>query len=152
MKNFYKKGITAVEALIVIAVLGLMFMIVFPQFAKSRENQVIKAGVQDILSSIDKARVNTLSSLNSSEYGIHFEANAVIIFKGTVFSSGSQDNETVDIISPANISNISLIGGANDFYFHRLTGAPSATGTITISSPSFSKIITISATGIASVN
>ncbi|MDO8659039.1 MAG: type II secretion system protein [Candidatus Parcubacteria bacterium] len=152
MKNFYQKGFTIMEALILVAVIGLIVLIVLPQFSKIRENQVLKTGVQDILSSIDKARSKTLSSLNSSEYGVHFQADKVIIFKGIVFSDISPDNETINIISPASITNISLVGGGSDIYFNRLLGVPSKTGTVTIATTNYNKIITISATGVASSN
>lgn len=152
MKDFYQKGITTMELLIIFAVFGLLALIVIPQFSKIKENQVLKTGVQDILSSIDKARSKTLSSLNSSEYGVHFQADKVIIFKGTAFSALDVNNESVNIVSPASISNIALSGGGSDIYFSRLLGAPSKTGTVTISSTSYNKIITISATGVASSN
>jgi len=57
MRNFYQKGITVVELLVVIAVLGIIFSVVLPQFSKIRENQVLKNGVEDLLSSINNARV-----------------------------------------------------------------------------------------------
>jgi len=155
MTNFYKKGITFIELLIVIAVIGILIAITLPQFSKIRENQVLKSGVQDVLSSIDKARSQTLSSLNSSKYGIHFESSNVIIFKGDTFNPSATDNETINIITPANISNVTLnliSDTSGEMYFNRLSGSPSKTGTITVSTTSYSKIITISATGVASVD
>ncbi|TSC78049.1 MAG: Uncharacterized protein G01um101424_183 [Parcubacteria group bacterium Gr01-1014_24] len=155
MKNFYNRGITVIELLVLAAAIGLIILIVLPQFSKIKENQVLKSGVQDTLSSINKARGKTLSSLNSSEYGVHFQSDKIIIFKGKVFSASATDNETVNIITPASIANVTLggvSGTSGDIYFNRLSGSPSATGTITISTASYSKIITISATGVASVN
>ena len=152
MKNFYQKGITIIELLIVIVVIGIMALIVLPQFSYIKENQVLKNGVSDILSSIDKARGQTLSSLNSSEYGVHFESDKVIIFKGTVFSAIAPDNENIDLTSPATISAITLGGGGSDIYFNRLSGSPSVTGTVTLSTTNYSKIITISSTGVGSSN
>jgi Tfp pilus assembly protein FimT len=163
MKNFYQKvcpqclqhncgrrGITVAELLVIIAAIGLLALIVLPQFSKTRELQTLKDGVQNILSSIDKARGETLSSLNSSSYGVHFQSDKVIIFKGTVFSANDANNETVSFTSPASISNIALGTGVSDIYFNRLSGAPSHSGTVTISTTSYSKIITIWATGVAS--
>ena len=152
MKKFYEKGITIVELLVVIAVLGIIFSITLPQFSKIRENQVLKNGVTEILSSISKARSQTLSSLQSSEYGVHFQPDKVIIFKGVVFDVGATNNETIDIISPATISSIVIDGGGSDIYFNRLSGSPSKTGTVTVSSANYSRIITISATGMTSVD
>lgn len=153
--NHYKRAMTLIELLVVIAVLGIIFSVVIPQFSKTRELQVLKNGVEDVLSSIGKARGETLASLNSSEYGVHFQADKVIIFKGKVFIADAPDNEIISIISPASISNVTFGGvssASGDIYFNRLSGLPSDTGTITISTSSFSKIITISATGASSVN
>lgn len=155
MNNFYQKGITAFELIIVFAILGIILTITIPQFAKTREQQVVKAAVQDVLSSIDRARSDSLSSLDSSEYGVHFESDQIIIFKGMVFSVGAGDNIIVSITSPATISNVTFGGvsaSSGNVYFNRLSGAPSTTGTVTISSPNYSKIITILPTGVASVN
>lgn len=152
MKNFYKKGISVVELLVVFAVLAVIFSVVIPQFSKIREQQVLKSAVGDVLSSLNKAQTSTLASVDSSSYGVHFNSSGVIIFKGTVFSEGSADNEVINIISPATISTITLTGGGANIFFNRLSGAPSVTGSIVVSSTNFTKTITISATGSASVN
>ena len=155
MTNFYKKGITIIELLVVLAVLSVMVSIVLPQFSKMRENQVLKSGVQDILSSLDKARSQTLASLNSLQYGVRFEANKITIFPGTFFPANDPRNESINITSPASISNVTLnlvSGIPGEMYFNRLSGSPSKTGTITVSSPNFTKTIRISATGVVSVD
>ena len=156
MKNFYKKGITFIELLVVLAVLGIMVSIVLPQFSKMRENQVLKNGVQDILSSLDKARIQTLASLNSSNYGVYFQVDKIIIFKGTDFSTrDTTKDETINIITPATISNVALGNGSpisGEMFFNRLSGSPSTSGTVTISTTNYSKKITIWATGVSSVD
>jgi len=151
-----RRGITVIELLVVLAVLGIIFAVALPQFSKIRENQVLKSGVQDILSSIDKARSQTLASLNLNicstcgNYGVHFQSDKVIIFRGVVFSASDVNNESIDIITPASITNFTFVEG--NMYFNRLTGSPSATGTVTISTTNYSKIITIWATGVVSVD
>lgn len=155
MLNTHKKGISVVEILIVVAVIVAILAVVIPQFSQSRENQVLKNAVSDVLSNLDKARSETLASVDSSAYGVHFQSDKVIIFKGTVFSANDANNETTNIVSPASVSNVTLggvSGSTGDLYFNRLSGMPSKTGTITVSSPAFSKTITISATGTASSN
>ncbi|MFA5777961.1 MAG: prepilin-type N-terminal cleavage/methylation domain-containing protein [Candidatus Paceibacterota bacterium] len=153
--NHFKRGITALELLVVLAVLGIIFAIVIPQFSKIRENQVLKSATNDVLSSLNKARVQTLASMDSSSYGVHFQSDKVIIFKGIVFSVDDLNNETINIIAPATISNVTLSGisgNSGDVYFNRLSGSSNQTGTVTISTSSFSKIITIFTTGAVSEN
>lgn len=154
-KNFYKQAFTIIELLIVFAVLALLFAVVLPRFSDVRENQVLANAVADILSAVNKARSESLASVNSSEYGLHFQADRVIIFKGKVFSAASATNEIINITPPARISNVTLSGttaASGDMYFSRLYAVPNITGTITVASNSLSKIITIYPTGVASVN
>lgn len=153
--SFCRRGITAVEILIAVSILGILVLIVLPQFSKMKENQVLKNTIGEVSSALGNAQSQSLASVNSSEYGVHFQSNQIIIFTGKIFSSGATDNKTIDIISPSSISNVTLNGtsaSTGELYFERLSGIPSKTGTITISTPSTSKIITISATGAVSVN
>ena len=154
MRIFFKKGISLVEVLFIIGIVVLMAVISYPQFSKIKSLQVVKSAGGDVISSLEKAQSQTRASLNSSAYGVHFQSDKIIIFKGTTFSANDGNNQAINIISPATISNISLTGGASDIYFNRLTGKPSASGTVTISvaSASVSKTITISATGAVGIN
>ena len=149
------RGITFIELLIVAAIIGIVALIVLPAFSSIKEKQVLNNGVENVISALNKARGETLSSLDSSSYGVYFSSGEIVIFKGTIYSSADPDNEIISITSPASISNVTLggqSGGAGEMYFNRLTGSPSKSGTITISSPSYSKIITLSATGAVSKN
>ena len=140
------------EILVVVAIIVIILSIALPEFGKIRENQVFKNTVEDALSALDQAKSQTLASIDSSEYGVFFDSDKMVIFKGTVYSAGSADNQEVEISSPASISDVTLFGGGDELYFSRLYGVPNKTGTITISTPNYSKIITIGATGIVSVN
>ena len=151
MLNF-KKGVTVLEVLVVLAILGILLVIILPSFKTMRDNQILKSAASDIFSALDRARSETLSSVNSSEYGVHFQSDKIVVFQGKVYSSSDPDNENIPIYSPATVSAINLTGGAVDLYFNRLSGAPDKTGTVTVSVSALSKVITISATGTASMN
>lgn len=149
-RNFFQKGISAIEMLIVVLILGILLVTASVQFSDLRKNQALQAATSEVVSVLKKAHSQTLASIDSSTYGVHFDTNAVIIFKGTSYPSDS--DEMVSITHPASISNINLSGGGSDVYFQRLTGEPNKTGTVTISISGASKTITIGATGIISVN
>jgi prepilin-type N-terminal cleavage/methylation domain-containing protein len=155
MKNFYQKGISLMELLIVLAIVGIIVAIAVSQFSKIRNAQILKSTTEDILSVLNKARSQTLASLNSLQYGVRFETNRVVIFNGTTYDSNNASNEVINISSIARISSIALTDGVTDIYFNRLNGTASNTGTIVVSissDVSLSKIITISKTGGVSVN
>lgn len=145
------KGISLIEIIIAIAILIILISVSTSSFVGIKENQVLKNNTEDILLLLNKARSQTLASLDSSEYGIYFSQSQAILFKGKVYSDGALGNEVINITTPVTISNISL-GGTNAFYFNRLSGLPNTSGSITISNSNTNKIITISATGIISVN
>ncbi|MEI8270282.1 MAG: hypothetical protein WCG45_02850, partial [bacterium] len=72
-----------------------------------------------------------------------------------VYNSNNASNEIINIPSPARISSITLTGGATEVYFNRLTGTASKTGTVVVSITSdanLTKTITISSTGVVSIN
>ncbi len=149
--NNFKRGFTLIEIMVVLGIMVLIIAVVLPAFSKMRDNQLLKSTTADVFSSLNKAKSQTLSSVSSSEYGVHFESDKIVIFKGTTYSSSDPNNEIVLITSPASISSISLTGGAVDLYFNRLTGAPNKTGSITVAVSSLSKAVTISGTGAISM-
>ena len=149
------RGITLIEFILVFAVLALLFSVAIPRFGMIRERQVLKAAASDIVSSLNKARSSTLSSVNSSSYGVNFTPDEIMIFNGTTFSAGASGNESILLSAPAQISNVTLNGTSGttgNLYFHRLSGEPSKSGTVTVSTPNFSQTITISPTGAFNAN
>lgn len=150
MFNF-KKGMSLLEILVAIAIVGILLLVILPQFSKMRENQTLQSAVVDVVSAIERARSMSISSIDSSSYGVHFESDKVVIFKGITYSAVDPLNEDINIISPATISDI-LFGVSDvDVYFSRLLGEPNATGFVKITTESFSKTINLSATGTVSV-
>lgn len=146
------------ELLIIIAALGIMTSIAVLKFSSIKERQSTENATADIVTTLNKASAKTLASIGSSPYGVHFESGAIVIFTGTAYpgSLNASGNETYTTISsPASITNVTLngvSGTSGELYFNRLTGIPSKTGTITVSTPEYSKVITIGATGQISSN
>lgn len=148
-----RKGFSIAEVVIIIAIVAILTALAVNRFSSIRQRQSVETAVADIISTLNKASSKTLASYNSTNYGVHFEANAIVVFSGTTYSGNLNDPSNdpyTSIVSPASITNVTLNGSSGvsgDFYFNRLTGVPSKTGTITVTAGSFSRIITIGATG-----
>lgn len=153
IRNTHTKGFTTIELFMVITLLGVITAFAVTKFSSFKEKQVLENTVIDIVTNVNKASSKTLASVNSSSYGVHFQSDKIVVFTGTTYSSGAGTNETTNVVSPATISSITLNpGGVSDVYFNRLTGIPNVTGTIVVTTPSYSKTITIGQTGTVSVS
>jgi len=150
-----ERGLTVIELLIVFSILGILASIVTVSFSGFRNNSILSVETENIVSLISQARTDTLSSKDDTVYGIHFENDRVVLFKGATFTEPNPDNIEIELDGQININNISLNGGGDDVLFKRLTGKTDEHGTITISlttNASSSRLISIYSTGLVDVN
>jgi type II secretory pathway pseudopilin PulG len=144
------KGFTVIELLVVFSIMVLLFGIIVSTFFSFRKNQSLALDTQTVVSLLRQARNQTLSSKNSTVYGVHFSSPQAVLFVGSTYSSSDPLNETFNLSSTDTILTITLTGGGNDVIFQRLTGETNQNGTIVISAPGLSqtKTVTIYKTGL----
>ena len=150
--TFVKKvwGFTILEILITISVLLIIISIVISPFSSFRNRSILNAEVENVITLLSEARSKTLASLDDSEYGVHFEANRMVFFKGNSFTEPDPDNKEIIFDQTVYISSISLTGVGADVIFNRLIGKTDEDGTITIaltSDPTTNNVIHIYSTG-----
>lgn len=150
------KGITIIEILIVIAIIGIISSVVLLSLSSFRNEQALKNTTIDIVSILNKARQKTLSSVNSNNYSVHFESDRAVLFTGETYSAVDSTNEVIPFSQAVSIpiSGGLNIGGSSNVTFERLTG-DTIGGTIIvrlISDVTQQKIITINKTGVISSN
>lgn len=152
------KGITILEILMIIAIIVILIAVIVPNLANFRNERTLNNTTSDIISLLNEARNNTISSYNSNSYSVHFESSRVVYFTGSVFDNNDSTNESVNLDSSVTIpasGGINLNGGGSDVNFARLTGDTNNYGTIIVrltSDATKQKIITISKTGSISSN
>lgn len=150
------KGISLIEILGVISIMTIISAIVIINLSSFKRDQVLKNTAIDIVSMLNKAKQNTLSSINSNNYGVHFETNKITLFIAPTYTQGTSTNEVINFSGIVQIPTFGGInvGGGNDVIFERLTGETIG-GTIVIqetSNTSKRKTITIGKSGIISSN
>lgn len=143
-------GFTILELLISLSVMAIVIVIVMTAFISFRKSHALVSDTDTVIEVLRQARNQTLSSKNSSVYGVHFAASKITLFAGGTYSSGSGTNQDFFLNATDTILTISLAGGGSDVVFQRLSGETAQNGTITISSPSTSqsKVVTIYKTGV----
>lgn len=151
-------GFSLIELLFVITIIFLITIVVMPKLIDFQREQSIKNTAENIIVLLNKAKSNSNSSLNSSNYGVHFSNDNMIYFTGETFIENNPTNEIFAFESGVEIpttGGINLNGGGSNIIFPRLTGDVIGYGTITIqltAKPERQKIITITKTGSISSN
>ena len=152
------EGISIIEILVVISIIVILAIIILPNLSRFRNERTLSNTTQDIISLLNKARSDTISSFNSNSYGVHFETDKIVYFAGTTYNSSDSNNSIINLDSSVTIpvsGGINLNGGGGDVIFTRLTGDTAGYGTIVVrlSSDATRQItITINKTGAISSN
>ncbi|MEK7227872.1 MAG: prepilin-type N-terminal cleavage/methylation domain-containing protein [Patescibacteria group bacterium] len=145
----FKKGLTLIELIMVVAVIAIIVAITVPALISFRKNQAIQNTTNAITSLLEEARTKTLASYNNTFYSVHFETDKATLFTGSTYSSSDTTNKVVLYDTPVVLQSTSLSGGGVDVIFDRLKGTTSKYGTIMVQIPSgTSKTITISSGGV----
>ena len=160
--NFkFNKGITLLEIMIIIVVISIIIAIVTPNFSSFKNHQKMTNTTEDIVSLLNEARNNTISSKDSKNYGVHFSENQIVLFSGSTYSSSASDNKVVTfdsvvhIVIPSGIILANNTSGNNNIIFERIMGNTNQSGTITltlVSDSNVQKVISINKTGFTHEN
>ncbi|OGZ96035.1 MAG: hypothetical protein A3I44_00055 [Candidatus Sungbacteria bacterium RIFCSPLOWO2_02_FULL_51_17] len=146
-------GFTAIEVLIAVVVTAVLVAIVLSGFASFRETAELTRAADSVIDVLKQARVQTLASQYSAQYGARFASSTAVLFRGSTFASDPASHATTTFPALVEVSSIALAGGGADVVFKRLTGETDNFGSITLHAKRIgakTKIITIYASGIFS--
>ena len=151
-KYQYSSGFTLVELLIVLAVIALVASAATFSFTQLDGSQSIDKTTLSVLSFLNEAQSQAISSKDDSNFGVRILNNKVIFFEGASYGTASAS-------SSYGLSNLVAIatssGIGTDIIFTSLTGQTSASGTINIyliASPKTSSTIQVFSTGVVQRN
>ena len=146
-----RTGFTLIELLLtvsIILVVGLLSTGFYARFLS--QNSTINA-VNQLAADFRKAQMYSMMGKYSGSYqtwGVHYASNKITLYLSDSAQSNlyNSRNTAFDEIYTVP-SNVTIFGFA-DVYFARVTGLPSATQSITISSGSTTRTITINSQGV----
>ena len=141
-----QSGFTFIELLVVIAIVAIIATFAVESFVEYRDTQSARAVSVDISSIFNETRQKTLSSESvSAQFGVYFSTSTVTVFEGSTYNPAASGNVVHSFVN-TNIDT-QLSDGSSQIIFARLTGTPSATGTIEIGHSKLNSTTTITIIG-----
>ena len=126
-----RSGFTIIEIVVSIAIIGIIAAISTVGLRNWQESAARKVAAQDVYQKLRTAREKTLGSDGDTVYGVRIESTSVTLFSGYAYMAGAPGNIVYDFES--GVTATSSLRGRN-IVFERLTGRPSATGTVYVRS------------------
>ncbi len=122
-----RSGITLLELLFSVAILGIIATFTFLSFLSARRNQDFISGRERVLAVMRLAQARALAGEGSSAWGVKIEGSRTVLFRGSSFS-GATTTSVYALPSSIEIVNIALQDGGQEVVFRRLTGTPTKSG------------------------
>ncbi len=144
-----ERGFTFIEVLTAVAIIALLSTVSIVAFRNLYRASAERTAAIEVVNALRDARTKTLSAEDDTVYGVRIASTSVTRFVGDIYSMGSASN-TVYVFEGGASAAGTLVQNGVDIVFERLTGEPTATGTIYIRDidNKSTTTITLSATGL----
>jgi prepilin-type N-terminal cleavage/methylation domain-containing protein len=140
------RGVTFIELMVVIGVLTILFAISVPSFIFFQKGSSLDNDAEKIISVLKLAQSKTLASESAGQYGVYFQADRYVLFKGQNYALRDVSFDKEYDLS----SEVEIYDGLSEVVFDRLTGLVDDPGFVSlrlISDPSDGKTIYIEGSG-----
>ncbi|MFC1701092.1 prepilin-type N-terminal cleavage/methylation domain-containing protein [Patescibacteria group bacterium] len=148
--HLQENGFTLIEILTTITISIILMSISSISYIYFSRKTDLDKTTYDIITTIQTAQAKTLSSEDSFQYGVHFENDKYVLFKGNSYLAGDPNNKEYSLPDRIEIYNINLTGSGSEVIFQKISGKTDQNGTIglrIILEPSNEKTITITSLG-----
>lgn len=138
-----------VEMMLVIGILVIIAGLAIPFYQSFQISSALDNAGQEIIQSLRNAQSKAMSSQGLSSYGVHFDTNQFVIFKGNIYNPVDAENEIFEVANTVDITS----NGSYNVVFSVGEGLPDAQPIITVtSSNNKSKSISINELGRVNAN
>lgn len=141
-KTTTQSGLSAIELIVILAIVALLVVIGGLPFLKFRQQQALQNTTNAVVSLLNEARTKAIAGYDNTSYSVRVEQQQAIVFTGTTYSAGASTNQIVLFESPITGPSTPVT-----FSFARMKGTTSS-GTLTMSIPNgATRTITVTTTG-----
>ena len=120
-------GFTFIEALMVIAIILVVFAVTVPLYSQWQIMNVNESHKYEMVQDLRLIQGKAISGLNDSNHGIYFLSTEYTLYQGDSYAARDQSQDVVRY-APTYIT----LSGISEINFEQKTGTPSVTGTITL--------------------
>ena len=124
------KSFTLVEVLTIVGILIVLTAISIPAFRFFQRESDLNNSVEETLNILRLAQNKTIASEGASQYGVHFETEKFVLFKGVNYDPSATDNEIHNLPKSVEIYKVELVGGGSEVVFDRVTGTTNQFGKV----------------------
>jgi type II secretory pathway pseudopilin PulG len=142
----HTRGFSILETMIVVAITIVIASIGTYAFTTLRTHKQLEVAADALRARLEEARTYAMSGKGGTTYGVSFATSTYTLYSGSTYSAGAAGNVVTTLPSPVTLSR-SLSGGASTILFARITGLPSATGTLTLNNSSSTASVTVGTMG-----
>ena len=143
-KKKFISGFTLLELMIVLITLSILATVITLSFSKLGTDQSLDKATITIISVLNEAKSNAVSSKYATSFGVRIDKNKITSFRG------SYNNSNVDYTLSGLVTISTSTGIGNDIIFQNVSGNTNASGTITVSlvsDPTKKTVIQVFGTG-----
>jgi prepilin-type N-terminal cleavage/methylation domain-containing protein len=144
----HRFGFTVVELIIVVAIVSIIIGVLVTSFRDYANYQSFQATTAEVTAVLTEVQANAKVALNDEHHGFVIASDRIILFQGITYNPIDPANEVVVF------SNVTLTptftGGVSEVRLNKVTGIPSATGTIAVTGVQYgaTKTITLNDAGV----
>jgi prepilin-type N-terminal cleavage/methylation domain-containing protein len=131
IKKIRDRGMTLIEVLLVVGLLGGMVALAIPFYQSFQVTSELDNTTHEIISALRLAQGRAMASENFEAHGVHFEAVNFTVFSGDQYDANDPENFTTETSRT-----LSINAETTDLIFARITGRPEVASQVIISANS----------------
>lgn len=143
MKN--RNGFTLIELLLALAIIGILAGLSVPVYRIMLSKNDLSIAAVSIAQGMRRAQMHAQAVDGDTGWGIKVATGASTVFQGKTYAARIASYDEITSISP-----LVLPSGLTEVDFTKFTGTPSATGSLTLTTPNDTQTITVNVKGVVS--
>lgn len=119
------RGYTLVELLLVVGIIGILITLITGSLTNYQVQSNVTALTSEVIAEMKEQQTRSMSgdtdgTSDSTTFGVHFDSDKYVLFRGTTYSPVDPANIPVNIPEQMEFSDINFPGG--DIIFSRISG------------------------------